>query len=71
VNDKLAHIQEREQAGWSVKAIFEDGPHHLSQLLPHYSGKVWAPRYWNYLRHLQHDTRIRLYDHPQEWKDLH
>lgn len=70
VTDKLAHIQAREREGWPVKAIFEDGPHHLEKLLSHYGGKVWAPRCWNYLRHLHTDPRVRLYDHPMEWNQI-
>lgn len=70
VSDKLAHIQAREAAGYPVKAIFEDGPHHLAKLLPHYGGKIWAPKYWKYLTHLQGDQRVRLYEHPREWQAL-
>lgn len=67
VKNKLAHIQEKEHEGHEVVAIIEDGPQHLEMLLPHYPNKLWAPREWNYLNDLKHDTRINFYDSPTEW----
>jgi len=70
VHNKLGHIQESEKNGSIVVAIFEDGPHHLEKMMPHYGGKIWAPSRWNYLKPLMTDERIRFYDSPYEWKQL-
>ncbi|CAH6419695.1 Hypothetical protein HVR_LOCUS771 [uncultured virus] len=71
IHNKLEYIQEKEKEGFSVIAIFEDGPHHIEKLLLHYGGKIWSPAYWNYLSGMKDDKRIRFYETPHEWKDLY
>lgn len=70
VKNKLKHIQESERKGSKVIAIFEDGPHHIDAIIPHYSGKVWIPQHWNYLKYLEKEPRIKFYNNPHEWKNI-
>ena len=70
VHDKVDHIRKREDNGYKVVAIFEDGPHHLEKLLPYYGGKIWSPGHWNYLIPMKHHTGIRFYISSCEWMIL-
>ena len=71
VTDKINYIKDRENNGYPVIAIFEDGPHHINDFLPHYNGKIWSPSHWNYLKPFKHINGIRFYENPEEWMTLY
>lgn len=72
VKNKVEYIKSMEDRGREIVAIFEDGPHHIDTMLPRFFGKIWAPRYWNYLKKYQtvNNTGIRFYSDPIEWLSL-
>lgn len=70
VHDKVTFIQTCEFTGREAVAVFEDGPHHIQKMLPHFSGKIWAPGHWNYLTDFRNHEGVHMYDGPHDWLKL-
>jgi len=70
ISDKLSYVKGCEDNGSIIIAIFEDSPSHLDKYLPHYSGKLWAPHYWNYLQDYKQCNGIQFYHSCFEWLKL-
>lgn len=70
VHDKVTFIQTCAFTGHEVVAVFEDGPHHLQKMLPHFAGKIWAPAHWNYLTDFHNHEGVHMYEGPREWLKL-
>lgn len=70
ISNKTTFIQENYNIE-DVSAIFEDGPHHIDEMVNIFPGKIHSPRMWDYVYDRYHsDARVKLYNSPYDWLKL-